>query len=150
MKLTIHGHVPSKKNSKRLFLHGSRPVLVSSKAYEAWHTIASYELMSQIKGMANRICASGPYRIEIEMFAKTRAKNDLTNKAESIMDLLVDNGVIPDDNWNDVPQILLSYGGLDAKNPRAEISMYRKEGDQTYGIIGAPATKVGKQKSKKS
>ena len=128
MKIVIHGHVPSKKNSKRLVYAGHRPVLISSKAYMAWHTVASYELASQVKGSAQRIALSGPHEIEITIFAATRRKEDLTNKAESVMDLLVDMGVLADDNWTEVPRVCLQYGGYDKSNPRAEIEIVKVKG----------------------
>lgn len=46
---------------------------------------------------------------------------DLTNKAESVMDLLVDNGFIEDDCWQITGLIELSCGGVDKENPRVEI-----------------------------
>lgn len=125
MKITLTGRIPSKKNSKRIVMAGHRPMILSSKDYEAWHTIASFELKSQVKGMANRIRLSGPYRIHIKIFAENARKFDLTNKAESIMDLLVDNYIIEDDNWSVVPFVDLEFGGIDKKNPRAEIDLYR-------------------------
>ena len=123
MKLTISGHVPSKKNSKRLVYAGHRPVIISSKAYEAWHTVALLELQHQVKGMRNRIKMSVPHHIEITIFAESARKNDLTNKAESLMDLLVDYGLIEDDNWFLIPEIVLKYGGINRANPRAEIDI---------------------------
>lgn len=122
MKLTIHGHVPSKKNSKRLVYAGHRPVLISSKAYMAWHTLACHEVKLQ---MPRNLLLSGPNQADITIFAATRRKEDLTNKAESVMDLLVDMGVIADDNWNEIPRVYLSYGGYDKSNPRAEIEIKR-------------------------
>jgi len=128
MKLTIHGHVPSKKNSKRLVYAGHRPVLISSKAYMAWHTVASYELASQVKGSAQRIALSGPHEVSATIFAATRRKEDLSNKIESLMDLLVDNFVLTDDNWTEVPRVHIFYGGYDKSNPRAEIEIVKVKG----------------------
>ena len=42
------------------------------------------------------------------------------------MDLLVDNGLIEDDNWSVVKNITIKYGGLDRESPRCEIKI-RKE-----------------------
>ena len=39
------------------------------------------------------------------------------------MDLLVDAGVIEDDNWFIIPEISLKFGGIDRQNPRCEISI---------------------------
>lgn len=130
MIITLHGHIPSKKNSKRLSFRGHKPVVIASKAYETWHLAASYELKMQVKGMKNRIVASGPFAVAIKIWAATARGNDLTNKAESIMDLLVDNYVIPDDDWWNVPVVNLTYAGVDKKNPRAEIALMRYPEDR--------------------
>ena len=60
-------------------------------------------------------------QISIKIYAPDKRKADLTNKAESIMDLLVDNGKIEDDNWFVIGDIRLLFGGVDKVNPRAEI-----------------------------
>ena len=56
-------------------------------------------------------------------FPADKRKADLTNKAESIMDLLVDTKIIEDDNWFIINNINLKFGGVDTKNPRAEIEI---------------------------
>jgi hypothetical protein len=43
------------------------------------------------------------------------------------MDLLVDGGIIGDDNWNVVPEVLLRCLGIDRKDPRAEITIEKVE-----------------------
>jgi hypothetical protein len=48
---------------------------------------------------------------------------DLTNKAEGVMDFLVEKGYLEDDNYFVVPKVVLSFGGIDKKNPRAEIEI---------------------------
>ena len=126
MKIVLSGRIPSKKNSKRIVMAGRRPMIISSKDYETWHTVASYELRSQVKGSANRIRLSGPKKVAITIFAPNKVKGDLSNKAESIMDLLVDNGVIEDDNWFEVPELCLTFGGVDKGNPRAEVVIRQK------------------------
>ena len=39
------------------------------------------------------------------------------------MDLLVDAGVLPDDNWFVVDTALLKFGGVDKENPRVEVEI---------------------------
>ena len=48
-------------------------------------------------------------------------KADLSNKAESIMDLLVDAGIIKDDNWFEIPDLHLVRADIDRENPRAVV-----------------------------
>ena len=120
MTITITGRVPSKKNSKRIVMAGSRPMIISSKDYETWHTTASYELRLQ---MPRNLILSEPHKVSITLYAPNKVKGDLTNKAESIMDLLVDNGVIEDDNWFEVSHVSLTFGGVDKEDPRAAVEI---------------------------
>jgi Holliday junction resolvase RusA-like endonuclease len=118
MHLSIPGRIPSKKNSKRLGMAGGRPRIFSSHDYEAWHE----EMMFRVKKYRPKkplLSAS----VAITFFAENRRAFDLTNKAESIMDLLVDAEILADDCWSVVPQVYLRFGAVDAKNPRAEISI---------------------------
>jgi hypothetical protein len=67
-----------------------------------------------------------PDQVAITIFAPNKVKDDISNKAESIMDLLVDNGVIEDDNWFEVPALYLAFGGVDKENPWAEVLIESK------------------------
>lgn len=114
---TLTGGVPSKKNSRKAIYVGGRTIMIANDKHVAWHKDASMQLIAQ---RAKKI--PGEYhKVEIKLFAPDRRKGDLTNKAESIMDLLVDNGIIEDDNWFVVGGLHLFFGGVDKENPRAEI-----------------------------
>lgn len=118
MTLTIFGRVPSKKNSKRIVQTSSRPRLISSDAYLAWHE----EQMLRIKRHKPKQPIPAAH-VAITFFAGTRRKFDLSNAAESVMDLLVDAGILADDSYDVVPRLLLTYGGLDPSNPRVEVEL---------------------------
>ena len=62
--------------------------------------------------------------IHLTIYSENKRKFDLTNKAESIMDLLVDAGILLDDNYEVVPKLILEYGGQDKENPRCEIQIH--------------------------
>ena len=114
--LVLKGRIPSKKNQRRRIMRGGRIFDVPSKDYEAWHEEKLWELKSQDTTKVENIS-----RIEITFYAPDKRRADKTNKAESIMDLLVDVGVIEDDNWFVFPELLLKFGGVDREFPRAEI-----------------------------
>lgn len=61
--------------------------------------------------------------IKILFYFESLRVADLTNKAESVMDLLVDYQVIEDDNWCIVPEITLR-GELRRGRPGCEIFIY--------------------------
>lgn len=113
--ITLYGRIPSKKNNKQIFNIKGRIIIASSKNYREWHKDASFQLKNKPK-------IKTPVSITIKFFFPDKRKSDLTNKAESIMDLLVDNGIIPDDNYNEIPKLLLEFGGVDKNTPRAEIT----------------------------
>ena len=113
--IILVGRIPSKKNSRQqVRLRNGRRINVPSKAYKAWHRDAS----SQLKGEK---FSPNAYGVEITFYMPDNRRADLTNKAESIMDLLVDNGILKDDSWQHIRWILLTCEGVDKENPRAEI-----------------------------
>lgn len=89
---------------------------IPSKSYKEWQEEKMWELKSQRPKPATSV-----ERVEITLFSPDKRSSDLTNKAESVMDLLVDYGTLKDDNWFEIPQVLLKFGGVDKSNPRAEI-----------------------------
>jgi len=109
-EISFHGIIPSKKNSKQIVCRGRRPILLPSKSFTNWHLICSQTLkMPPISDIMT---------IEVNMYDKLKKDGtepkrrfDLTNKAESIMDFLVDMKIIEDDNYKYIPQIILTFGG---------------------------------------
>lgn len=98
-------------------MRGGKLFNIPSKRYKEWHGEASAQLvphlpkkpMSEIKSL------------EVHIYAPDKRKSDLSNKFESIADLLVDNGIIEDDNWNIVNDIRIIYKGVDREKPRCDI-----------------------------
>lgn len=116
IKLT--GRIPSKKNSKQWIFRGGRKFLVPSANYSAWHEEKLWELKQyKVKNPITRC------KIEILIFFPDNIKSDLTNKAESLMDLLVDYGILEDDNHKICYDLRLVSGGVDKDNPRAIITI---------------------------
>lgn len=116
--ITIKGRIPSKKNSRQPFIRNGRIMNFPSKKYTEWHTDASWQLKGQPK--IDNIFSS----LDLTFYFPDNRRTDLTNKAESVMDLLVDNGLLEDDCWQVIPRLHLQCGGVDKKNPRVEISWF--------------------------
>ncbi len=95
MKIIIYGNTPSKKNSKIISCRGNRPCLFPSSKYTD--------------------------KITLTFYAGDNRKFDLTNKAESIMDTLVDAGLIEDDNYSIISELCLKFGGVEKNQARCEI-----------------------------
>lgn len=113
----IHGDVPSKKNSRRSISVGRMRFSIPGEYHESWHKEASREMRGyRFEG--------SPYDhalVEITVYPKSARRSDLSNKCESVMDLLVDSGVLTDDNWYVVPELKMKFGGVDKSNPRASV-----------------------------
>src|SRR4051794_32605857 len=107
MKLVIPGRVPSKKNSRRAIYVGGRTIMIASKQYEAWHEEAAWALK------LSRVGRLAPETIVITFYPPDRIAGDLSNKCESVMDLLVDMEILKDDNWFICGDIHLKFGGVD-------------------------------------
>jgi len=119
---TIKGRIPSKKNSRNIFVRGGKIVNIPSKQYGNWHKEASQQLIGgeKIKGRCS---------VKLSFFMPDKRKADLSNKVESIMDLLVDNGIIEDDSWQYVPRLFMEFIEVDKKNPRVLVWITELEED---------------------
>ena len=87
--LVFYGNIPSKKNSKRAF----RGIVLPSENYMKRHKIMS----NKLEGHEWKF-NSFPCKMSIISIAWNKMKWDIDNQATSIMDLLVDVGLLPDDN----------------------------------------------------
>lgn len=97
---------------------GKRPILLPSTKYKEWHTDASLQIKQQkiepVKGSIEKLVAI--------FYAPDNRKYDLSNKFESVADLLVDNGIFEDDNYSILPIVHLEFGGVDKDSPRVEVT----------------------------
>lgn len=113
MKIVIYGSTPSKKNSKIMVCRGKFPILLPSNKYTEWHKDALQQLIG-----------SKPIhspKLTLTFYAGDNRKYDLSNKTESIMDLLVDAGLIQDDNYSVISDLHLKFGGVERGQARCEI-----------------------------
>ena len=116
--MIIKGRIPSKKNSTWTIMVKGRSIRLPSDKYKQWHKEASLQLKGQEKLPENL-----DY-LELTFYFPDNRRTDLTNKAESVMDLLVDNGFIQDDSWQVIPHLRLQCKGIDKENPRVEIDWF--------------------------
>lgn len=110
----IEGVPPSKKNSKQIFKsrRTGKPFIKSSESHTSWSKTHVWSTRSGLGALGLKRCS-----IELVFWSADKHKFDLTNKAESIMDLLVDAGVIEDDNYSVVPEVTLRYAGVNKDRP---------------------------------
>lgn len=110
--IDIKGRIPSKKNSKDIIKRGKRKFIVPSKKHQEWHDDAMWQVKAQKPKYGINRCS-----INLLFRMPDNRRADLSNKEESIMDLLVDAGVITDDSWQVVRPKNSDCIGIDKKNP---------------------------------
>lgn len=123
--ITIAGKTPSKKNSKQIVCRGRFPLVLPSQNFKDWHEASMRTL--KISPEIRKAMPIRKAKVELTIYWNDMRKADLTNKAESVMDLLVDAGILEDDNWFVCGDLHLIFGGIDRKNPRAEVRIYGYE-----------------------
>lgn len=121
MNFTIIGDTPSKKNSRVPFVRNGRMMNFPSKRYNEWHKSALTQLISQ----KNAVFSSFPLNyvdyIKIEIYPSNKRLFDLDNRLGSVMDILVDSGILSDDTYLVVPKIIISIMPLLKNSGKTEI-----------------------------
>jgi len=95
----LDGNIPPKKNNPRIFRRGKGFIRLPSKAHEKWHEIAAYQINLQKSDCPVELPIKKCDSIEVDLYYGTLIVKDNTNTVESVLDLLVDTGVLEDDNW---------------------------------------------------
>lgn len=121
--------IPSKKNSKRIFKNRStgKLFITASSAYKAWQA-KTKPLMERQKLLMIEPITSPFIDCSITIYINDTGKKsyDLSNKAESILDCLVDAGVLADDNRFCVRNIFL-IGRMDDKQDQRVVVTIKGE-----------------------
>lgn len=113
----LPGNVPSKKNSRQVFVKNGRIINIPSKRYKEWHD----ECMNLLEGFGT-LCP--PYEIIFVFWMKDNRRCDLDNKMASVLDLLQDCEIIEDDCWQKLTSIKARVGGISKDYPRVKIEIH--------------------------
>ena len=95
ISIVIPGEVPSKKNS-RINTRSGRSF--PSRAYQRWHDMAMFHAITQAKGKK----APDPCEITVTLIHGDMRRRDCDNGLSSVLDMLVDSGILSDDDWKHV------------------------------------------------
>lgn len=117
--ITIPGNTMSLKNSKRIIMAGGRPRLLSSQPYEAWANHAGWELKAS--GLIDHKWRY-PVTIHFHFVRATKQKFDYINLAQGPLDLLVQAGILKDDDMTHVIPGRFTWA-VDKENPRCELTI---------------------------
>ena len=124
MKFTILGDPRTKKNSQQIYTNRStgKPFITQSKAYKEY----AESFLWQVPPMA-KVGIDCPVEVTCIYYRATKHRVDLTNLLAATHDLLVESGVLADDNCKIVASVDGSRVMHDKDNPRVEIEITEEE-----------------------
>ena len=119
----VYGHPYVKKSNQRLVWNGRRSVRIDTPRYKEWHKSALQQLKLD-KRPSEPI--DEPVNLQCKFYVRTNGRVDLSALYEGIQDVLVEIGILADDN----SKIVCSHDGsgvfLDRENPRLEVTITPK------------------------
>jgi Holliday junction resolvase RusA-like endonuclease len=123
-EFTVYGQPYIKKSGQRTYWAGDHIRRVNTPSYKQWHKDALIQLKFAQKP-AEPI--SAPSNLQVRFFMKNAGRCDLSALYEGIQDVLVEIGILADDNW----KIVASHDGsgveVDREEPRMEIKITPKQ-----------------------
>lgn len=117
--------VPSKKNQQRIAVNKKtlKPLILPSKQHEIWIKKSRKEFLDFKDHIVMNHDVRVPIvraKIKVLFFFATGMDKDLSNKFETISDILVDTGIIADDSFKVLKPVTLD-GWVNKQRPRTEI-----------------------------
>lgn len=119
-KFVLYWRIPSKKNSKVIVMRWRYPILLSSQAYLNWES-EQIDIVKDLKLHLTR--ETWPFQITANFYFPDLRETDLSNKFESVADMLVKAWKADDDNSKIFKRVILDHIDLDRENPRVEITI---------------------------
>lgn len=101
---SLTGEVPAKKNSRIVLKSGKN---IPSENYRKWHGYALASLFCQTVKQKLKEPLDCPLSVCIKFTHGDKKRRDCDNALSSILDTLTDAGIIKDDNWQIVQNIIL-------------------------------------------
>lgn len=92
--LVLEGNVPSKKNSRARTRSG---VSIPNKRFVQWQDAALWQVRAQTR---QRFLV--PVQVDAIIYFGTKVRADVDNRLTSILDMLVEGVVLPDDAYQNV------------------------------------------------
>lgn len=137
IQIVVDGQPYVKKSNQRIHWRGGRQIKVNTPSYNRWHKKAieqlaekGYDPNFKIKRKSSPLLKGKityPVNLQCRFYMQTAGRVDLSALYEGIQDLLVEVGLLDDDNY----KIVASHDGSgvekDAAHPRIEVLITAKE-----------------------
>ena len=95
IRFVIKGETPAKKNSRIVLKNGRN---IPGKRFQEWHEEAVVQILKQ-KRLIQKLPCEGEVSVILEFVHGDMRRRDSDNGTSSILDLLVDCGILADDKW---------------------------------------------------
>lgn len=121
--IEMPGQVRAKKNSRTAVTTGGKTYTRPNKGHDAWlrdalQHIAIWRMTARPMPFPEELS------IQVSLYRRDRTHYDPDNMGASVLDALVDSGIIPRDGYPTVLWVLSHHAGIDAQNPRAVVRIY--------------------------
>lgn len=132
MKYLIIGNPVTKKNSQQILVNPKtkRPFISPSSKYKKYSKDAVHQLLMQSVRNGEDEPISYPVNVQCVYYMETKRRVDLVNLLESTLDVLVEAGILADDNCSIAYMHDGSRVSYDKTYPRTEITITRMYGDE--------------------
>jgi hypothetical protein len=114
VKIVFPSHIPSKKNSRRIIRKGRYSISLPSALHDEWY----HKAQGLVEGIAS---FAAPVRITLAYTAGNLREWDVDGSTTSVLDLLVNANVIPDDNWKVVRELNSQLVGYRQNQAQCEV-----------------------------
>lgn len=131
-RYVFRGEVASKKNSKVLARVKGRPMLLPSRKYQEWEKRARLAIISEGRPPEPFKAA----RLFMVIYHGDLIKRDSNNATQGVQDVLVDMGVLEDDNWMVIGTPEVAHM-VDVEDPRLEVLVEESEPTDWKAIFKA-------------
>jgi Holliday junction resolvase RusA-like endonuclease len=95
-EIALPGEVPAKKNSRTVTKGGKN---FPSKRHKKWHDFMMPALCSARRSAEIMSPIQEPCAVYLRFYHSTHRRRDCDNQTSSVLDLLVDAGILADDSW---------------------------------------------------
>ena len=90
---------------------------VSAKAKRVFH--------KEIEALVEKLPIMSKVEVKLVIYAKNKRRFDIDNLAllmKFTMDVLIELGKLPDDDYNHMPRVIIEYGGINKDDPHGIVS----------------------------
>lgn len=141
--IMLKGEVVAKKNHRIVTKKANKTINIPSKEYKAWHEKAEIQIARQKIGVVKaKTPLDVPCCILVFLCHKDKRRRDGDNQVSSVLDLLVDTGVLKDDKWQ-IARIIIDINQI-AEEAGCCIHI-ATEGERVYETMQQLLSEFGKK-----